>query len=87
MSENSRTKRGFIAVWSTPPGYAPTRGAYVAVLAAMAYPEVEVTAADIDELAGLLKAAGFKDDNPADYTRYGSARELYHFHVDNTSAY
>ena len=34
-----------------------------------------------------LKAAGFKDDNPADYTRYGSARELYHFHVDNTSAY
>ena len=41
----------------------------------------------LDELAGLLKAAGFKDDNPADYTRYGSARELYHFHVDNTSAY
>ena len=40
-----------------------------------------------DELAGLLKAAGFKDDNPADYTRYGSARELYHFKVDNTSAY
>ncbi|MEE3852032.1 protein glxC [Gordonia sp. LSe1-13] len=41
----------------------------------------------LDELAGLLKAAGFKEDNPADYTRYGSARELYHFHSDNSSAY
>lgn len=47
----------------------------------------EMRAEHLDELAGLLKAAGFKDDNPADYTRYGSARELYHFHVDNTSAY
>ncbi|WAC53566.1 protein glxC [Gordonia sp. SL306] len=41
----------------------------------------------LEELAGLLKAAGFKDDDPADYTRYGSARELYHFRVDNSSAY
>ncbi|AFA71124.1 glutamate synthase alpha subunit domain-containing protein [Gordonia polyisoprenivorans VH2] len=41
----------------------------------------------LDELAGLLKAAGFKDDDPTEYSRYGSARELYHFHVDNTSAY
>ena len=41
----------------------------------------------LDELAGLLKAAGYKDDDPADYTRYGSARQLYHFHSDNTSAY
>lgn len=39
------------------------------------------------ELANLLKAAGFEDDNTADYTRYGSARSLYHFHVDNASAY
>ena len=41
----------------------------------------------LEELAGLLKAAGFKDDDPATYTRYGSARTLYHFHSDNTSAY
>lgn len=41
----------------------------------------------LDELAGLLKAAGFKDDDPADYTRYGSARGLYHFHGDNSAAY
>ncbi|MFE0750341.1 protein glxC [Gordonia sp. NPDC058843] len=41
----------------------------------------------LEELTGLLKAAGFGDDDPRDYTRYGSARELYHFKVDNTSAY
>ncbi|TIC87771.1 protein glxC [Nocardioides sp. GY 10113] len=41
----------------------------------------------LEELAGLLKAAGFTEDDPADYTRYGSARTLYHFHVDNTGAY
>lgn len=41
----------------------------------------------LDELAGLLKAAGFEDDDPASYTRYGSARTLYHFHATNTSAY
>ncbi len=39
------------------------------------------------ELAGLLKAAGYEDDDLTAYTRYGSARSLYHFHVDNASAY
>ncbi len=38
------------------------------------------------ELAELLQAAG-RDDDPADFTRYGSARTLYNFHVDNSSAY
>ncbi|UGT59109.1 protein glxC [Nocardia asteroides] len=38
------------------------------------------------ELAELLAAAGF-DADPAEFTRYGSARELYHFHVDNANAY
>ncbi|MBF4162408.1 protein glxC [Nocardioides acrostichi] len=38
----------------------------------------------LEELAGLLKAAGYEDDDPAEYTRYGSARTLYHFHADNT---
>ena len=39
------------------------------------------------ELEQLLKAAGFDDDDTGAYTRYGSARTLYHFHVDNASAY
>lgn len=47
----------------------------------------EMRAEHLEELAGLLKAAGYEDDDPASYTRYGSARSLYHFHVDNTSAY
>jgi len=38
------------------------------------------------ELGELLRAAG-RDDDPADFTRYGSARTLYNFHVDNSSAY
>lgn len=41
----------------------------------------------LEELSGLLKSAGYEDDDPASYTRYGSARNLYHFRVDNTSAY
>lgn len=40
----------------------------------------------VAELVGLLKAAGF-DDDPADYLRYGSARSLYHFQTENSSAY
>jgi glutamate synthase domain-containing protein 3 len=39
------------------------------------------------ELACLLKSAGFEDDDTRAYTRYGSARSLYHFHVDNTGSY
>jgi glutamate synthase domain-containing protein 3 len=46
----------------------------------------EMRAEHLQELAGLLKAAGF-DDDPATYTRYGSGRQLYHFDVDNTAAY
>ncbi|MDN3027495.1 glutamate synthase [Streptomyces sp. S.PB5] len=38
------------------------------------------------ELAELLKAAE-RDEDPADFRRYGSARELYHFKVDNATAY
>jgi len=35
-----------------------------------------------EELAGLLKAAGFTHD-PAEFHRYGSARTLYHFAAHN----
>ncbi|MFC5729722.1 MULTISPECIES: protein glxC [Nocardioides] len=38
----------------------------------------------LEELAGLLKAAGHVHDDPASYTRYGSARKLYHFAATNT---
>jgi glutamate synthase domain-containing protein 3 len=40
-----------------------------------------------EELGRLLKTAGFEDDDTAAYTRYGSARTLYHFDVDNAAAY
>lgn len=38
------------------------------------------------ELAGLLTAAS-RDEDPASFRRYGSARTLYHFHSDNSDAY
>jgi methylamine---glutamate N-methyltransferase subunit B len=47
----------------------------------------ELRTEHLEELTRLLKAAGFEDDDPLSYTRYGSARSLYHFHVDNTSVY
>jgi glutamate synthase domain-containing protein 3 len=37
-------------------------------------------------LQGLLDAAGIKAD-PSEFTRYGSARTLYNFDVDNAGAY
>lgn len=40
-----------------------------------------------EELALLLKTAGYGDDDPDEYTRYGSGRALYHFHTDNASTY
>ena len=39
------------------------------------------------ELGLLLKSAGYPDDDTCDYTRYGSARNLYHFHVDHAESY
>jgi glutamate synthase domain-containing protein 3 len=40
-----------------------------------------------EELAGLLADAGFDDADPSDFRRYGSARQLYTFKVDNAGAY
>lgn len=40
----------------------------------------------LDELAELLAQAGF-DEDPTAFKRYGSARQLYNFKVDNASAY
>ncbi|MEV0249241.1 protein glxC [Nocardia sp. NPDC050712] len=46
----------------------------------------EMRAEHLAELRELLDAAGF-DADPAEFTRYGSARTLYNFHVDNVGAY
>lgn len=48
--------------------------------------EKELRDEHLVELAELLKAAEF-DEDPADFRRYGSARQLYHFKVDNSTAY
>ncbi|MEO0362694.1 MAG: protein glxC, partial [Pseudomonadota bacterium] len=39
----------------------------------------------LDELAGLLARAGF-DEEPAAFRRYGSARKLYNFKIDDLGA-
>ncbi len=39
------------------------------------------------ELRELLEQAGVDDADPAEFRRYGSARQLYNFHVDNLGSY
>jgi glutamate synthase domain-containing protein 3 len=39
------------------------------------------------ELAELLERAGIGDVVPSDFRRYGSARQLYNFKIDNAGAY
>ena len=41
----------------------------------------------IAALALRLRRAGFAGADPASFRRYGSARRLYHFHVDNAGEY
>ena len=48
--------------------------------------EKEMRPEHVTELKGLLEKAGV-DDNPLEFKRYGSARQLYTFKVDNASAY
>ncbi|MEJ0017681.1 MAG: hypothetical protein WDN25_14175 [Acetobacteraceae bacterium] len=48
--------------------------------------EREMGAADRRILAGLLARAAV-DADAASFRLYGSARRLYHFHVDNAGAY
>jgi glutamate synthase domain-containing protein 3 len=40
-----------------------------------------------EELGQLLAAAGVEGADPGDFRRYGSARNLYTFHVDNAGSY
>jgi glutamate synthase domain-containing protein 3 len=39
------------------------------------------------QVRDLLDRAGITDVDPADFRRYGSARQLYNFHVDNAGRY
>jgi glutamate synthase domain-containing protein 3 len=47
----------------------------------------EMTAEDRDALESVLARAGISDVTADDFKLYGSARNLYHFHVDNVDAY
>lgn len=48
--------------------------------------EKPMRAEHLEELGALLAAAGRTED-PGAFRRYGSARQLYSFHVDNASRY
>jgi methylamine---glutamate N-methyltransferase subunit B len=48
--------------------------------------EKDMRSEHVTQLAGLLEAASM-DAGPADFRRYGSARELYNFKIDNAGAY
>jgi len=49
--------------------------------------EKELREEHVAELTDLLARAGFDDLDAREFRRYGSARELYNFKVDNAAAY
>jgi len=49
--------------------------------------EKELREDHVAELTALLERAGFADLDPSEFRRYGSARQLYNFHVDHAGAY
>jgi glutamate synthase domain-containing protein 3 len=49
--------------------------------------EKEMRREHLDQLTSLLGAAGVDDLDPSEFRRYGSARQLYNFHVDNLGSY
>jgi methylamine---glutamate N-methyltransferase subunit B len=49
--------------------------------------EKELRDNHVAELRSLLERAGFDDYDPGEFRRYGSARELYNFKIDNAGAY
>jgi glutamate synthase domain-containing protein 3 len=49
--------------------------------------EKELRDEHVAEVRELLEAAGIEDVEADDFRRYGSARRLYNFHVDNAGAY
>src|SRR5918994_814549 len=49
--------------------------------------EKEMRDEHVAELRSLLERAEVEDCDPLDFKRYGSARRLYNFHVDNAGEY
>ena len=49
--------------------------------------EKELRENHVAELTALLASAGFTDVDPSEFRRYGSARQLYNFKIDNAGAY
>ncbi|MBY8977431.1 protein GlxC [Rhodobacteraceae bacterium NNCM2] len=49
--------------------------------------EKEMTPEHLEALTALLAEAGIDDVDPAEFRRYGSARKLYNFNIDNAGAY
>jgi glutamate synthase domain-containing protein 3 len=49
--------------------------------------EKEVREEHLAQLSELLARAGVDDVEPTEFRRYGSARRLYNFHVDNLGSY
>jgi methylamine---glutamate N-methyltransferase subunit B len=49
--------------------------------------EKELRAEHLEQLSQLLESAEIDDVEPADFRRYGSARTLYNFHVENLGSY
>ena len=49
--------------------------------------EKPMTPQHCSALGELLERSGYGDVDPAGFRRYGSARHLYHFHVENAGAY
>jgi methylamine---glutamate N-methyltransferase subunit B len=49
--------------------------------------EKEMRSEHLDKLAELLDRAGARDVKPEEFKRYGSARKLYNFTIENAEAY
>ncbi|MBB6221363.1 GXGXG domain-containing protein [Rhizobium leguminosarum] len=49
--------------------------------------EKEMRREHLEKLAELLERAGVTDVRPEEFKRYGSARKLYNFNIDNADAY
>ncbi|MBX2881825.1 MAG: protein glxC [Granulosicoccus sp.] len=49
--------------------------------------EKEMRAEHLEQVTELLRSAEISDLDPSSFKRYGSARNLYHFKIDNASAY
>ncbi len=49
--------------------------------------EKELREEHVAQVRTLLERAGIDDVDPSSFRRYGSARRLYNFHLDNAGAY